>query len=181
MKLYKKREVVVLEETLNFARVHYTNEPEHKSFFAPKVELTEAPSKSVAARIDFQRAPQPIKLVSAGIVSPIFAEALKATNYRIRVLFPPHAEQSINASFSKAGVALPSDIRPQAVGKRKLDAQAPRSWSATVTFPAFVVTPNLIPDGTRIVEGKPNLLINSKRSIVLALLQAGLVINDYAK
>lgn len=186
MKIYNKREILILEETLNFYQAHYANEPTHKSFYVPKSQVTEAQSKSVAARIEIQTAsPKPVATVipASTEVSPLFIAAVKASNYKIRVLFPPHAEQSIVDSFRKAGVVLPSDIRPQAVGKRKPDAQAPRSWSATVIFPLSAVTDACAnaPDGTHPVDGKPGLYINSQRSVVLALLQAGLVINDYAK
>lgn len=186
MKLYNKQEILILEETQNFYRAHYANEPEHKSFFVPKSQVTEAHSKSQAARLEIQKRPlapaKPVtKVIEAGILSPVFVEAVKRSNYKIRVLYPPEAEQSIVDSFRKAGVSLPADIRPQAVGKRKPDAQAPRSWSATVTFPSNVVLSGAAPDGTVAVSGKPDLSINSKRSVVLALLQAGLVINDYAK
>lgn len=193
MLLYKKQEIVKVDESTNFFKVHYATEPDYKAFWIHKADVIEAVSKSVAARVAIQQAPsagaslvaipKPLKPVTTIIpastdVSPAFIAGVKASNYKIRVLFPPHAEQSIVDSFRKAGVVLPSDIRPQAVGKRKPDAQAPRSWSATVTFEGLA---DAAPDGTRPVEGKANTFINSQRDVVLALLQAGLTINDYAK
>lgn len=187
MLLYKKQEIVKVDESTNFFKVHYATEPDYKAFWIHKADVTEAVSKSVpvapSAGASLVAIPKPLKPVTTIIpassdVSPAFIAGVKASNYKIRVLFPPHAEQSIVDSFRKAGVVLPSDIRPQAVGKRKPDAQAPRSWSATVTFEGLA---DAAPDGTRPVEGKANTFINSQRDVVLALLQAGLTINDYAK
>ena len=76
MKLYNKQKILILEETQNYYRAHYANEPEHKSFFVPKSQVIdfvpkspviEAQSKSQAARTEIQKAPA--ALVTATIAA----------------------------------------------------------------------------------------------------------------
>jgi hypothetical protein len=175
MLLHKNREVTELEDGDNYVRVHYADEPEHKSFYAPKSSLIEA---NAPASVRAPKITNKIILASSE-VSFAFITALKESPYDIRIKYPEHAEQSLVDSFNTAGVVLPTDIRPQDVGSRVDGAEAPRSWSATVIFPNTPVLRSTAPDGTLPLNEK--FLINSKRAVVLALLKSGFDITNYTK
>lgn len=96
----------------------------------------------------------------------------------IRVHYPKHAEQSIQAAFSQAGIVLPPDIRPLDSGLRG-GQTIQRDWAAVVWFPLLPGVPT--PEGTKADTHTPGFLINSRRDVVLGILKAGFVITDYTR
>jgi hypothetical protein len=116
------------------------------------------------------------KPVQPSELSSVFLETLAETRERveIRVHYPKHAEGQAQETFSKAGVSLPEDIRPLDSGARG-GQSVQRDWAAVVWFPE---TPTA-PEGSKPVEGRPGIMMNSRRDVVLAILKAGFSITDY--
>lgn len=103
-------------------------------------------------------------------VSAAFFEHLRASGYKLRLLYNAKVETGVKNWFNDNGLTLPTDIRPV-----KSDMA---SVSGSLTFPAPAndsILPNL-----RYKTYGSRLVVNDVR-LVVALMKAGFTLNSYAK
>lgn len=163
----EKEEVKVTEQSPMLSRIEYSD---GKTCWVKTERLTENPVTVKKGGV--------YKPVIASELSSVFLGTLAAVREQvsIRVHYPKHAEGQIQETFSKAGVALPEDIRALNSGSRG-GQTVQRDWAAVVWFPE---TPSA-PEGSKADSNRIGFMMNSRRDVVLGILKAGFEITDYTK
>lgn len=161
-----KQEVKVLEQRPTLTQIEYAS---GNICWVKNESLSKSPSTVKKTTV--------YNHVVPSALSSVFLETLEAVKEKIeiRVHYPKHAEANTLDTFSKAGVALPTDIRPLNSGSRG-GQTTQRDWAAVVWFPK---TP-FAPEGSKQDPNRLHMMMNSRRDVVLAIVKAGFPITDYA-